>query len=116
MAGQRPRAAPVAQGLRDAEAVDRLLAVFAKPQGRAEDVELEREERSGLPEDSFGSQDQRLERAAWRQRRPPNSQLCTSTAAYRSGFSTARAAAASGARTRTAVPSQALASSESSGP
>src|SRR5579872_329084 len=48
--------------------------------------------------------------------RPPNCQLCTSTAAYRPGVRTARAASRSGARSSTAVPSQAAPSSDSSGP
>ncbi len=55
-------------------------------------------------------------KVAWLQRRPPNSQLCTSIASYRSAVSTARAASGPAARSRTAVPSHVAASSESSGP
>src|SRR5690606_19309084 len=44
--------------------------------------------------------------------RPPNSQAWTSTTAYPSGGSTARAAVRSGARTRAAVPSQSVPSSD----
>jgi pimeloyl-ACP methyl ester carboxylesterase len=48
--------------------------------------------------------------------RPPNCQLCTSTSAYRRGVRMARAVSGSGARISAAVPSQAVPSSDSSGP
>jgi uncharacterized protein (TIGR02996 family) len=50
------------------------------------------------------------------QRRPPNSQLCTSMWAYLAGSKIARASAGPAARIRAAVPSHAVPSSESSGP